>query len=223
MQPPPPPPPPLAPAVSADYPVRFSVDYPDRALDRVSTFFRLIVAIPILVVLATVSGGSWQSTTETGATTVVIAAGGLLFMAPLLMILFRQKYPRWWFDWNLELMRFTNRVVAYLYLMDDRYPSTDEAQAVHLEAAYPDVPRELNRWMPLVKWFLAIPHFIVLAFLYLAVFFVLIVVWFAILFTGRYPRGMFDFVEGVLRWSVRVTAYAFLLFTDVYPPFSLRA
>jgi hypothetical protein len=205
------------------YPVEFSVDYPDRDLDRVTTFFRLFVAIPILIVLGTVSGGTWQSTTDTGTTTVAIAAGGLLFMAPLLMILFRQKYPRWWFDWNLELMRFTNRVSAYLMLMDDRYPSTDEHQGVHLDAAYPDVPRDLNRWMPLVKWFLAIPHYIVLAFLWIAAFFVVIVAWFAILFTGRYPRGMFDFVEGVLRWSVRVTAYAFVLLTDDYPPFSLEA
>ena len=192
------------------YPVRFSVDYPDRDLDRVTTFFRLIVAIPILIVLSTVAGGSFQWTTG-AKTTVIIMGGGLLFMGPLLMILFRQKYPRWWFDWNLELMRFSNRVTAYVALMDDRYPSTDEHQAVHLDVAYPDVPRDLNRWMPLVKWFLAIPHFIVLAFLWIAAFFVLIVAWFAILFTGRYPRGMFDFVEGVLRWSIRVEAYAFLL------------
>lgn len=219
MQPPPPPPP----SASPIYPVRFSVDYPDRDLDRVTTFFRLFAAIPILIVLGLVSGGTWQSATDEGTSTVVVAAGGLLFMAPLLMILFRQKYPRWWFDWNLELMRFGNRVYAYLALMDDRYPSTDEEQAVHLDAAYPDVPRDLNRWMPLVKWFLAIPHYVVLAFLWIAAFFVVIVAWFAILFTGRYPRGMFDFVEGVLRWQIRVAAYAFLLFTDVYPPFSLRA
>jgi Domain of unknown function (DUF4389) len=227
MQPPPPPPPsvPQQPPRST-YPVRFSVDYPDRDLDRVTTFFRLIVAIPILIVLGTVSGGTWQTTTTTGNTTtvtVVIAAGGLLFMAPLLMILFRQKYPRWWFDWNLELMRFSYRVTTYLALMDDRYPSTDEAQGVHLDAEYPDVPRDLNRWMPLVKWFLAIPHYIVLAFLWIAAFFVVIVAWFAILFTGRYPRGMFVFVEGVLRWTVRVTAYSVLMYTDDYPPFTLEA
>jgi hypothetical protein len=201
------------------------VDYPDRDLDRVTTFFRLIVSIPILIVLASVSGGAWQTTTDkqTTTTTVVVAAGGLLFLAPLLLILFRQKYPRWWFDWNLELMRFTSRVAVYLALMDDRYPSTDEAQGVHLDAEYPDVPRDLSRGMPLVKWFLAIPHFFVLAFLWLAAFFVVILAWFVVLFTGRYPRGMFDFVEGVFRWSVRVTAYAILLYTDVYPPFSTEA
>ena len=155
-------------------------------------FFRLIWAIPILILLGTVSGGTWQSTTDTGntTTTIVIAAGGLLFMAPLLMILFRQKYPRWWFDWNLELLRFTNRVSAYLALMDDRYPSADETQSVHLDAEYPDAAHGLNRWMPLVKWFLAIPHYFVLIFLWIAAFFVVIIAWFAILFTGRYPAGL---------------------------------
>jgi len=203
--------------------VRFSVSYPDRALDRVSTFLRLIVAIPILIVLGTVSGGTWQWTSDQNTAVVVVGSGGLLFAGPLLMLLFRQKYPRWWFDWNLELFRFVNRVGVYLALMDDHYPSTDEEQDVHLDAAYPDAARDLSRWMPLVKWFLAIPHYIVLAFLWIAAFFVVVFSWFAILFTGRYPRGAFDFVEGVFRWHVRVAAYAYLLFTDVYPPFSLRA
>jgi len=219
VQTPPPPPPPPPPT----YPVRFSVSYPDRALDRVSTFLRLIVAIPILIVLGTVSGGTWQWTSDQNTAVVVVGSGGLLFAGPLLMLLFRQKYPRWWFDWNLELFRFVNRVGVYLALMDDHYPSTDEEQDVHLDAAYPDAGRDLSRWMPLVKWFLAIPHYIVLAFLWIAGFFVVVFSWFAILFTGRYPRGAFDFVEGVFRWHVRVAAYAYLLFTDVYPPFSLRA
>ena len=153
----------------------------------------------------------------------MIGAGGLLFLGPLLMILFRRKYPRWWFDWNLELQRFTSRVVVYLALMDDRYPSTDDQQAVHLDYRYPDASRELNRWLPLVKWLLVIPHLIVLLFLWAAAVVVVIIAWFAILFTGRYPRGMFDFVEGVLRWGQRVIAYAFLLVTDKYPPFSLAA
>ncbi|HZA61104.1 MAG TPA: DUF4389 domain-containing protein, partial [Actinomycetota bacterium] len=158
---------------------------------------------------------------ENGEGTAVAAgAGGLLFFGPLLMILFRQKYPRWWFDWNLELQRFGNRVGAYLALMDDRYPSTDEHQSVHLEYQYPDAARDLNRWLPLVKWFLAIPHYVVLAFLWIAAVVIVIVAWFAILFTGRYPRGMFDFVEGVIRWHNRVLAYAFVLVTDQYPPFS---
>jgi hypothetical protein len=152
---------------------------------------------------------------------VAAGAGGLLFFGPLLMILFRQKYPRWWFDWNLELQRFTNRVGIYLALMDDRYPATDQQQAVHLDYAYPDAARDLNRWLPLVKWFLAIPHYIVLFFLWIAAIVVVIIAWFAILFTGRYPRGMFDFVQGVIRWGARVGAYAFVLVTDRYPPFSL--
>jgi len=147
--------------------------------------------------------------------------GGLLFFGPLLLILFRQKYPRWWFDWNLALLRFSNRVGIYLALMEDSYPSTDEQQSVHLDITYPDARRDLNRWLPLVKWFLAIPHYVVLFFLYLAAFVAVVIAWFAILFTGRYPRGLFNFVEGVIRWHNRVVGYAFVLVTDRYPPFSL--
>jgi hypothetical protein len=204
------------------YPVQFSVDYPDRPLDRVSTGFRLFAAIPILIVLGTVAGGTWQWSYENGEGTAVAAGtGGLLFFGPLLMILFRRKYPRWWFEWNLELQRFGTRVGAYLALMDDRYPSTDDHQSVHLEYTYPDAGRDLNRWLPLVKWLLAIPHYVVLAFLWIAAVVVVIVAWFAILFTGRYPKGIFDFVEGVIRWHNRVIAYAFVLVTDRYPPFRL--
>ena len=203
------------------YPVGLTVDYPDRSLDRLTTAFRIVVAIPIMIVLGAVSGGeSWQWSTDT-TQTAVVGAGGLLFLGPLLMLLFRQKYPRWWFDWNLELQRFGNRVVAYLALMDDRYPATDEHQSVHLDYPYPDAQRDLNRWLPLVKWLLAIPHYIVLFFLDIAALVVVIVAWFAILFTGRYPRGMFDFVEGVIRWQNRVIAYAWVLVTDRYPPFQL--
>ncbi|MCU1429692.1 MAG: hypothetical protein JWL83_3692 [Actinomycetia bacterium] len=205
------------------HPVRFSVDYPDRPLNRVTTAFRLFVAIPIFIVLAAVSGGTWQWSRGAGSTAVAAGAGGLLFFGPLLMILFRQKYPRWWFDWNLELQRFSNRVWAYVLLMDDRYPSTDDHQSVHLDYDYPDVARDLNRWFPLVKWFLAIPHYVVLAFLDFAGVVAVIVAWFAILFTGRYPRGIFTFVEGVIRWNNRVIGYALTLVTDRYPPFSLAA
>jgi Domain of unknown function (DUF4389) len=204
-----------------EYPVEFSVDYPDRDLNRVTTAFRIFTIIPIAIVLGAVSGGSWQYSYSHGARTVFAAAGGLLFLGPLLMILFRQKYPRWWFDWNLELQRFGNRVGIYLALMDDGYPSTDEHQSVHLEYRYPDAERDLNRWLPLVKWLLAIPHYIVLFFLDIAVLVVVIVTWFAILFTGRYPRGMFDFVQGVIRWHNRVVGYALTLVTDQYPPFRL--
>jgi hypothetical protein len=204
----------------ATYPVQLSVDYPDRQLNRPATAFRIFVAIPILVVLSSVSGSSWQW--RSGQTAVMASgAGGLLFLGPLLLILFRQKYPRWWFDWNLELQRFGNRVSAYLALMDDRYPSTDEHQSVHLDYPYPDAARDLNRWLPLVKWLLAIPHYIVLLFLDIAAVITVIIVWFAILFTGRYPRGMFDFVEGVIRWHNRVVGYAITLVTDEYPPFRL--
>ena len=202
------------------YPVRFDIDYPDRQLNRLTTAFRLIVAIPIFIVLGAVSGGSYQSTTG-HVTTYTAATGGLLFLAPLLMIVFRQKYPRWWFDWNLNLVRFSNRVSAYVALLDDHYPSTDEEQAVHIDFPYPDA-QQLNRWLPLVKWFLAIPHYIVLFFLFIGAFVAVILAWFAILFTGRYPRTLFDYVVGVGRWGTRVVAYAFLLVTDQYPPFSLR-
>jgi Domain of unknown function (DUF4389) len=208
--------------MNEQHPVRFSVDYPDRALNRLSTAFRIFTVIPIGIVLASIGGYTGGGYGAGGdAPTIAIGGTGLLFLPPLLMIVFRQKYPRWWFDWNLELLRFTNRVGTYIALMSDRYPSTDERQWVRLDFAYPDAERDLNRWLPLVKWFLAIPHYIVLFFLYVAVIVVVIVAWFAILFTGRYPRGMFDFVEGVIRWHNRVVGYAFILVTDRYPPFSL--
>lgn len=203
------------------YPVQFSVDYPDRTLNRVTTAFRIVVVIPIAIVLGAVSGETWRWGSGETTTEVAVGAGGLLFLAPLLMIVFRHRYPRWWFDWNLELQRFGSRVAAYLALMDDRYPSTDDHQSVRLDYPYPQAERDLNRWLPLVKWFLAIPHFIVLVFLDIATIVVVIVAWFAILFTGRYPRGIFDFVQGVIRWHNRVIAYGFVLVTDRYPPFSL--
>jgi hypothetical protein len=205
----------------AAYPVQFSVAYPDRDLNRLTTAFRLIVVIPILIVAASIGGDEQSFGAGKHAWTVGAGTGGLLFLAPLLMILFRQKYPRWWFDWNLELSRFSNRICAYLLLMDDSYPSTDEHQSVRLAFPYPDAQHDLNRWLPLVKWFLAIPHYIVLIFLWLAAIFSVIFAWFAILFTGRYPRGLFDFVVGVGRWTNRVIAYAFVLVTDRYPPFRL--
>jgi Domain of unknown function (DUF4389) len=200
------------------YPVRLSVDYPDRPLNRLSTLLRLLWVIPIAIILGLVTGATFAA----GGSASIVVAGGLLFLPPLLMILFRQKYPRWWFDWNLALTRFSTRVGAYVALMDDRYPSTDEDQSVRLDIDYPDVPRDLNRFMPLVKWLLVIPHIVVLAFLGIGAVGAIIIAWFAILFTGRYPRALFTYVEGVLRWSTRVTGYAFLLATDTYPPFSLR-
>jgi Domain of unknown function (DUF4389) len=209
------------------HPVQLDVEYPDRALNRLTTFFRAFTILPIAIVLATVSGAEAWSWSDTGGATdttgtVVVGAGGILFAGPLLMILFRQKYPRWWFDWNLELQRFGNRISVYMALMDDRYPATDDQQSVHLDYAYPDASRDLNRWLPLVKWLLAIPHYVVLFFLQIAAVVVVIIAWFAILFTGSYPRGLFDFVEGVIRWHNRVVAYAITLITDEYPPFRLR-
>jgi Domain of unknown function (DUF4389) len=204
------------------YPVQFSVDYPDRPLSRATTAFRIFTAIPILILLGTVAGGTWQWSSQHGTREAVAGAGGLLFLGPLLMIVFRQVYPRWWFDWNLELQRFSNRVGVYVALMDDRYPSTTDMQSVHLDYAYPDAAQDLNRWLPLVKWFLAIPHYVVLVFLEIAALFVVIFAWFAILVTGRYPRGAFDFVAGVIGWHNRVIGYALVLITDVYPPFRLR-
>jgi Domain of unknown function (DUF4389) len=204
------------------YPVAFSVDYPDRKLNRLTTAFRIFTVIPIAIVLASIGGysGAWGS--GGGSRSIAIGVGGLLFLPPLLMILVRQKYPDWWFQWNRELLRFSNRVGVYLALMDDRYPASDDEQSVHLRFERPDARADLNRWLPLVKWFLAIPHYVVLALLYIGVFFSVIAAWFVIVFTGRYPRGIFDFVEGVIRWHNRVVGYAFILVTDRYPPFTLR-
>ena len=216
-----------APTTEPAYPVQFSVDYPDRELDRLSTAFRIFAAIPIAIVLALISAGGVGQPGGLGGEGRGFflsfgAGGGLLILAPLVMIVFREKYPRWWFDWNLNLVRFENRVAAYLFLLRDEYPSTDEEQQVHLDFPYPNMPNDLNRWLPLVKWLLAIPHYIVLVFLALAALVVVIIAWFAILFTGRYPEGLFDFVVGVMRWGNRVQGYALVLITDRYPPFSLN-
>jgi hypothetical protein len=203
------------------YPLKFDVEYPDRKLNRLTSAFRLLMALPILIALTAIGG---VTVAGTGGDTTTLAAGGgaLLMLPPLLMIVFRGKYPRWWFDFNVELLRFQNRVGVYLALMDDRYPSTDERQSVRLDVAYPDAAR-LNRGLPLVKWLLAVPHYLVLAVLYVAAVFAVVIAWLAILFTGRFPRGIFDYLVGVGRWTNRVTAYAFILATDQYPPFRLRA
>ena len=203
--------------VPSGFPATLEIDYPDRELDRLTTVFRLFTIIPIAVILALLTRG----TVHAGAANHVVGSGGIVFLATVLMLLFRQKYPRWWFDWNLALTRFSTRVAVYLALLRDEYPSTDDEQAVRLQIPYPDARQELNRWLPLVKWFLAIPHYVVLWFLSIAGFFCVIIAWFAILFTGRYPRSLFDFVVGVFRWWLRVAAYAFLLTTDRYPPFSM--
>ncbi len=204
----------------SNYPVQFDVDFPARPLNRSTTAFRIFLAIPILIVLGTLPSEALRSGNETTMKTIAIASG-LVLLPLVLMIVFRQKYPRWWFDWNLNLLRFSNRIAAYLALLDDRYPSTDEEQGVHLDFPYPDI-RQMNRWLPLIKWLFAIPHYFVLIFLGIGALGAVILAWFAILFTGTYPRSLFDFVVGVLRWNSRVTGYAFALVTDKYPPFSLN-
>lgn len=211
---------------STGYPARLEIDYPESS-SRPKTLFRIILVIPIVFVAALLTGGFSGLDTESETVNDLVAGlgvtGGVLFFATLLMLLFRRKYPRWWFDWNLELTRFTTRIGAYLVLLRDEYPSTDEQQAVHLDLDYPDAANDLNRFLPIVKWILAIPHYVVLAVLGVAAVIVTVIAWFAIIFTGRYPRGMFDFVVGFIRWSLRVEAYVALLITDRYPPFSLKA
>lgn len=203
----------------AAYPARLDVEYPEEGLSRLTTFFRAIWAIPIVALLAALTGGGPRYQDFGDTALIVASSGGLLFAPVLLTILFRRKYPRWWFDWHLELARFSTRVWAYLLLMRDEYPSTDEEQAVRLDLDYPDAERDLNRWLPLIKWLLAIPHFAILTALGAIAMVLIVVAWFAILFTGRYPRGIFNFALGVSRWWLRVQAYALLLITDRYPPF----
>ena len=205
------------------YPARLEVDYPAQ-LNRATTIFRAVLVVPILVVITVLTAGATETVYDQSGEAVSTTGGGIttgLFLATLLMIVFRKRYPRWWFDFALELTRFGTRVCSFLVLLTDQYPSTVEEQRVHLQIDYPDVERDLNRWLPLVKWLLAIPHFLVLIVLSVAAFFAVVMAWFAILFTGRYPRGLFDFVVGVGRWWLRVQAYAILLVTDRYPPFSL--
>ncbi len=206
---------------SGPYAARLEIDYPER-LDRLSSFFRILWIVPIAIIFGLLTNGGFVDGDQCDSAEVTggIIAG--LFLATMLMILFQQRYPRWWFDFARELTRFGTRIEAYLFLVTDRYPSTVDEQSVHLEIDYPDVERDLNRWLPLVKWLLAIPHVVVLALLLVPLILALVVAWFAILFTGRYPRALFDFVVGLQRWGLRVQAYALLLVTDRYPPFSLR-
>jgi hypothetical protein len=204
------------------YAATLSIDYPDRNLNRLTSFFRIFTSIPIFIILALLVGATFgdNDTRDTGWR-IQAAAAGFVVLPTLLMILFRQKYPKWWFDWNLALSRFSMRVSAYLALMRDEFPSTDEEQTIHLDLVYPDVKKNLNRWLPLIKWLLAIPHYIVLVFMGIAAVVCIIIAWFAILFTGRYPEGLYTFGVGVQRWTLRVQAYLFLM-RDEYPPFSLQ-
>ncbi len=189
------------PAGGSSYPVQFSVDYPESS-SRLKALFRIILIIPNGVILNLVSG-------------IV----GALFPAIVLMLLFRKKYPRWWFDVNVELQRFSARVWTYFFLLRDEYPSTNEQQAVHLDFEYPEGDNAVNRWLPLIKWLLALPHWIIISVLSIVYLIVVAISWFAIIITGKHPRGLFDFLIGCSRWAARTTAYAFLLTTDRYPPF----
>jgi hypothetical protein len=200
------------------YPVRFDIDYPEQPRNRLTVAFRLILVLPILAVIAAI--GAVGSSSSDPIPFVCIAAG-VLFLPAVMLIVARQKYPRWWFDFSVASLSFHNRVVAYLLLLRDEYPSTDDEQTVHLQVPYPDVHRDLNRWMPLVKWFLAVPHYVVLVVLDVAVVLTSIAAWSTVLFIGRYPRPLFRFVVGVMRWHNRVVSYAFVLATDTYPPFRL--
>lgn len=206
---------------ASDYPVQLEIDYPEEP-NRLTTLSRVFLAIPILIVGAFVLGGYSDSQSAEYAQEAGINAGDVLFFAPLLMILFRQKYPRWWFDWNVQLLKFETRILAYLFLLQHEYPSTDEDQSVNIQLEYPDAESDLTRWMPLVKWILVIPHYVVLFVLAIIGVFAVIIAWFAILITGSLPRGLFDYIVGVLRYGTRVQAYAFILTTDEYPPFSLK-
>ena len=210
------------------YPARLEIDYPE-SLNRVTTAFRIILIIPIAIVANILSATAVSTVTVVTESGQIVSQAsrtgggiaGALFLATLLMILFRQRYPRWWFDFALQFNRFLARIGAYAVLLTDRYPSTVEEQSVHLDLDYPDARTDLNRWLPLVKWLLVIPHIVVLAFLAIGAFVVIVIAWFAILFTGRYPRPLFDYVVGVSRWALRVSAYSTLLITDRYPPFRL--
>jgi hypothetical protein len=201
--------------------VEFDIDYPDQPRRRATTSVRALIAIPILVVLATLGGPALGGARGGGGLSFIGLASGLVVIPPLLTIVFREKYPRWWFDFNLAFLRFDNRVIGYLLLMSDDYPSTDDEQSVHLDVPYPDVRSDLNRWMPLVKWLLAIPHYLALLVLDIGVVIATITAWVAIVLTGRHPRRLFDYTVGVMRWHNRVVCYAFALTTDHYPPFRL--
>ncbi|HEY7331478.1 MAG TPA: DUF4389 domain-containing protein [Candidatus Limnocylindria bacterium] len=214
----------MTPRPPEPYAARLAVDYPDR-LDRLTTALRLIWIIPIAIVYSLLTATGNETVVTEAGEEIVSTGGGIaagLWAATALMIVVRQRYPRWWFDFARELARFGARIGAYLTLLTDRYPSTIDEQAVHLEVDYPDVEPDLNRWLPLIKWLLVLPHYFVLVAMWLAAIVAVVIAWFAILVTGRYPRGLFDFVVGVGRWTWRVMAYAFLLVTDRYPPFSFR-
>ncbi|MGC9367513.1 MAG: DUF4389 domain-containing protein [bacterium] len=205
--------------ITGDYPAKLNIDYSEKS-NRLTVFFRIFLVIPIFIILIMLLSSGTYNQSSSDSSAQMIGGIGFVVVPVVLMILFRKKYPKWWFDWNLSLVKFSVRVVSYMLFLTDQYPSTDEEQAVHLELKYPHVENELNRWMPLIKWILILPHAFILFFLYIALWFCTWLAWFAIIFTGKYPKVLFDFVVGVMRWSFRVKAYAVFLITDKYPPFS---
>ena len=185
------------------YPVRYDVEYPEE-LSRWLIFVKWLLAIPHFMILWALS----------------IAAGVMGFIA-FFAILFTKRYPRGLFDFVVNFNRWSLNVDAYTGLLRDEYPPFSWEPGQYAVTYEVDYPEQLNRWLPLIKWPLAIPHIIVLLFLFIGAFVAWVIAWFAILFTKRFPRGLFDFVVGVTRWQYRVDAYTGLL-RDEYPPFSLK-
>ncbi len=179
------------------------MEYPEE-LSRWLIFVKWLLAFPHFIILYLL-----------GIASSVV--GFIAFFA----ILFTKRYPQGLFDFVVNVNRWGANVGAYSGLFRDEYPPFSWEPGQYAVTYEVDYPQELNRWLPLIKWLLAIPHYIVLLFLFIAVYFVYIIAFFAILFTKRFPRGLFDFIVGVNRWNYRVGAYTALL-RDEYPPFSLR-
>ena len=182
--------------------------------DRKSVLLRIFLVVPMAIFISAFT--AWSGSTE--ASTFL---SGLLFLPVLLALVFRGIYPSYILDFNRSLLALSTRVTAYILLLNDKYPSIEESEDVKI--TFPDVEggAKLNRYMPLVKWLLAVPLYIVgvvYAFYGLAV---LIFTWFTILFTGKMPAFSGEVLLGVTQYWNRVYGYAFLLVTDEYPSFSL--
>jgi hypothetical protein len=198
-----------------NYPAQLSIKYNNKS-NRVTVFFRLFLVLPILIIFILLLGLLVQDNDSNA----VQIGGGFLFFPIMLMIVFRQKYPKWWFDWVYELTKFVNRVSAYMMLLTDKYPSTDEEQDVEVSLEYPNVKEDLNRYLPLIKWLLAIPHLLIMI-IFLVLWLLLSpIVWLIVLIMGKMPEKLFNFLVGFLRYVLRVGAYSILLITDKYPSFN---
>jgi len=184
------------------YPVTFNVEYPER-LSRWLIFVKWLLAIPHFLILG-VFGYLVQLTT----------------FISWFAILFTARYPRSLFGLAVMYFRWNARVTAYVALLRDEYPpfgGSSPEYPVRFDVEYPE---KLSRLLIFVKWLLAIPHILILGLLGILGIVVYVIGWFAILFTGRFPRSLFDFLVGIGRWSLRVNAYYWLM-RDEYPPFSL--